>query len=193
MTYTPKTFEFRPLSGISEKTLAEHVGLYNGYVKHYNLATDLMGKYVNETDAQYLITELNRRRSFEYNGIKNHEYYFADLSSEMVSLDYGSELGKKIVETWGSFDAWRAEFEKIAMTRGIGWAILSYDPENGILQNGWVDEQHLGQLNSTKYIIGIDMWEHSFVADYQPSGKKQYVLDFLNQVSWGNAMERFVK
>jgi hypothetical protein len=43
MTYTPKTFELRTLKGISEKTLTEHVGLYNGYVKHYNLATDLMG------------------------------------------------------------------------------------------------------------------------------------------------------
>jgi Fe-Mn family superoxide dismutase len=191
MIYTPKTFEFRTIKGISEKTLSEHVGLYNGYVKHYNLATDLMGKYVNEPDAQYLITELNRRRSFEYNGIKNHEYYFADLSGEHISLDQSSELGKKIVETWGSVDAWRTEFEKIAMTRGIGWAILSYDPETGILQNGWVDEQHLGQLNSTRYIIGIDMWEHSYVADYQPSGKKQYVVDFLDQVSWGNAMERF--
>jgi len=193
MTYTPKTFVFRTLNGISEKTLSEHVGLYNGYVKHYNLATDLMGKYVNEIDAQYVITELNRRRSFEYNGIKNHEYYFTDLCGEQVSFDEGSHLGKKIIETWGSFDAWRAEFEKIAMTRGIGWAILSYDPENGILQNGWVDEQHLGHLNSTNYILGIDMWEHSYVADYQPSGKKQYIVDFLNQVSWGNAMERFKK
>ncbi len=191
MTYTAKTFTFRTLKGISEKTLAEHVGLYNGYVKHYNLATDLMGKYVNEPDAQYVVTELNRRRSFEYNGIKNHEYYFADLSGEHALLDPNSALARKIDETWGSFDGWRAEFEKIAMTRGIGWAILSYDPESGILQNGWVDEQHLGQLNSTKYIIGIDMWEHSFVADYQPSGKKQYVTDFLDQVSWENAIERF--
>ncbi len=193
MTYTAKTFEFRALKGISEKTLSEHVGLYNGYVKHYNLATDLMSKYVNETDAQYLITELNRRRSFEYNGIKNHEYYFSDLTGEQISLDLNSELGKGIVEVWGSIDGWRAEFEKIAMTRGIGWAILSYDPETGILQNGWVDEQHLGQLNSTQYIMGIDMWEHSYVADYQPSGKKQYIADFLDQVSWGNAMKRFKK
>jgi superoxide dismutase len=37
------------------------------------------------------------------------------------------------------------------------------------------------------------MWEHSYVADYQPSGKKQYVVDFLDQVSWGNAMKRFDK
>jgi len=189
--YTPKTFELRTLKGISEKNLTEHVGLYHGYVKHYNLATDLMTKYINEPDAQYIITELNRRRSFEYNGIKNHEYYFADLCGDQVALDPGSALAQKINDTWGSFDGWRAEFEKIAMTRGIGWAVLSYDTESGILQNGWVDEQHLGQLNSAHYIMGIDMWEHAYVFDYQPSGKKQYIADFLEQVSWGNAMERF--
>ena len=193
MTYTSKTFELRTLKGISQQSLTEHVGLYNGYVKHYNLATDLMGKYVNEPDAQYIITELNRRRSFEYNGIKNHEYYFEDLSGELIALDPNSTLAQKINETWGSFEGWRAEFEKIAMTRGVGWAILSYDPETGILQNGWVDEQQFGQLNGAQYIMGIDMWEHSYVADYQPSGKKQYIADFLDQVSWKGAMERFDK
>ncbi len=193
MTYTSKTFELRTLKGISQQSLTEHVGLYNGYVKHYNLATDLMGKYVNEPDAQYIITELNRRRSFEYNGIKNHEYYFEDLSGEQIALNPNSTLAQKINEIWGSFEGWRAEFEKIAMTRGIGWAILSYDLETGILQNGWVDEQHFGQLNGAQYIIGIDMWEHSYVADYQPSGKKQYIADFLDQASWKGAMERFDK
>lgn len=193
MIYTAKTFEFRTFKGISGQSLVEHVGLYNGYVKHYNLATDLMVKYVNEPDAQYIITELNRRRSFEYNGIKNHEYYFEDLSGEQVTLDATSALAQKINDTWGSFEGWRAEFEKIAMTRGIGWAIMSYDPETGILQNGWVDEQQFGQLNGAQYIIGIDMWEHSYVADYHPSGRKQYVADFLDQVSWKGAMERFVQ
>lgn len=193
MTYTAKTFELRTLKGISQQSLTEHVGLYNGYVKHYNLATDLMGKYVNEPDAQYIITELNRRRSFEYNGIKNHEYYFEDLSGEQIALNPNSTLAQKINEIWGSFEGWRVEFEKITMTRGVGWAILSYDPESGILQNGWVDEQHFGQLNGAHYIMGIDMWEHSYVADYQPSGKKQYITDFLDQVSWKGAMERFDK
>jgi len=193
MTYTSKTFELRTLKGISQQSLTEHVGLYNGYVKHYNLATDLMGKYINEPDAQYIITELNRRRSFEYNGIKNHEYYFEDLSGEQIALNPNSTLAQKINEIWGSFEGWRVEFEKITMTRGVGWAILSYDPESGILQNGWVDEQHFGQLNGAHYIMGIDMWEHSYVADYQPSGKKQYITDFLDQVSWKGAMERFDK
>ena len=48
----------------------------------------------------------------------------------------------------------------------------------------WVDEQHLGHLNSAQFIFGIDMWEHSYVADYQPSGKKQYIEDYFVNVNW---------
>jgi superoxide dismutase len=33
------------------------------------------------------------------------------------------------------------------------------------------------------------MWEHSFVADYQPSGKKQYVEDFFENLNW-NVIEK---
>jgi superoxide dismutase len=28
------------------------------------------------------------------------------------------------------------------------------------------------------------MWEHSFVADYQPSGKGQYIEDFFANINW---------
>jgi Fe-Mn family superoxide dismutase len=77
------------------------------------------------------------------------------------------------------------------MTRGIGWAMLYLDTKSGELVNGWVDEQHLGQLVGCVPVIALDMWEHSFVADYQPSGKKQYVTDFLAQMNWRVAESLF--
>ena len=70
------------------------------------------------------------------------------------------------------------------MTRGIGWAVLYYDRETKRLLTQWVDEQHLGHLNSCSPILMLDMWEHSFVADYQPSGKKNYVEDFFENLNW---------
>jgi superoxide dismutase len=33
-------------------------------------------------------------------------------------------------------------------------------------------------------ILGLDMWEHSYVADYQPSGKKSYIEDFFANLNW---------
>ncbi len=37
MHYTPLTFDIPELDGISRETIDEHIGLYNGYVKHANL------------------------------------------------------------------------------------------------------------------------------------------------------------
>jgi Fe-Mn family superoxide dismutase len=81
----------------------------------------------------------------------------------------------------------------MALTRGIGWAMLGYDPISKRLLNYWVDEQHLGQLNSVIPVLALDMWEHSYVADYQPSGKKQYVEDFFANLNWKRIEENFLK
>jgi Fe-Mn family superoxide dismutase len=78
------------------------------------------------------------------------------------------------------------------MTRGIGWAILYWDKESGQLIATWVDEQHLGQLQGCTPIIALDMWEHSYVADYQPSGKKQYVEDFFSNLNWSKVEKNFL-
>ena len=77
------------------------------------------------------------------------------------------------------------------MTRGIGWAILYYDQHSDRLVNAWVDEQHLGHLTGISPVLMLDMWEHSFVADYQPSGKKQYVEDFFANLNWQTVEKHF--
>ena len=62
--------------------------------------------------------------------------------------------------------------------------MLYYDPLTKRLLNAWVDEQHIGQLNGCQTILALDMWEHAFVADYQPSGKKNYIEDFFANLNW---------
>ena len=84
-------------------------------------------------------------------------------------------------------------FKAIALTRGIGWATLGYDNHTKRLLTQWIDEQHLGQLNGVQWVLALDMWEHSYVYDYQPSGKKQYVEDFFTNLNWKVAEENFTK
>jgi Fe-Mn family superoxide dismutase len=133
----------------------------------------------------YVIGELRRRLSFEYNGMRNHEVYFASLEGGAKSLAETSALGKLINETYGSLENFVKGFKgTAATTRGIGWNVLWYDRKDKRLLASWVDEQHLGLLNDCAMILGIDMWEHSYVADYQPSGKKQYIEDFFANLNW---------
>jgi Fe-Mn family superoxide dismutase len=124
--------------------------------------------------------------------MKNHEYYFENLSGSATPLAPESTLMQAIIATWGSFDAWLTRFKAIAMTRGIGWAVLSYDAAEKKLVNTWVEEQHLGQLNGTDFILGLDMWEHSYMLDYSPSEKKKYIEAFFANLNWNPSHERFV-
>jgi superoxide dismutase, Fe-Mn family len=168
-------FSIPKLKGISEKTIEEHLNLYAGYVKNINL--------VLETE--------NGKIGFEFDGMRNHEYYFASLEGGAKELEENSELKKQIEKDFGSFEIWLTKFKTLAITRGTGWAMLYYDPLTKQLLNAWVDEHHLGQLNGCKTIIALDMWEHAFVIDYFPSGKKQYIEDFFANLNWSVVEKNF--
>jgi len=187
-----KEFKIPKLKGISEKTVEEHLKLYAGYVTNANLVLEKIEKLFGNTNPSnssgqenytYEVAELQRRFSFEFNGIRNHEYYFASFEDSPKNLEE-SKLKKAIAEEFGDFDNWLNRFKAMALTRGVGWAMLYYDHQTKRLLNQWVDEQHLGHLSSCSPILALDMWEHSFVADYQPSGKKQYIEDFFENLNW---------
>lgn len=186
-TFTAKQFNIPELQGISATTVAEHIKLYEGYVKHANLIQSRIEALAGNADSAYELAEARRRFGFEFDGMRNHELYFALLEGGAQALTEDSNLAQKIAMSFGSFDAWLADFKTLAKTRGIGWAILYYDKSTDTLLNSWVDEQHLGHLVGLTPIVAIDMWEHSFVADYQPSGKPQYIDDFMSQINWGVA------
>lgn len=186
--FEEKKFNIPALKGISAKTIEEHLKLYSGYVKHANLIIEKIAELsADQEKNSYTLGELQRRFGFEWGGMRNHEFYFAHLEGGAKPLDAQSVLAKAIAEEWGSFDAWLARFKAMAMTRGIGWAMLYFDRKTGRLVNAWIDEQHLGQLVDASPVLALDMWEHSFVADYQPSGKKQYVEDFFANLNWQTA------
>lgn len=174
--FNEKKFNIPTLKGISAKTIEEHLKLYAGYVK--NLNETLEGK------------QDIRRLGFEYNGMRNHEIYFSSLEGGSKAISDGL-LRNQITKDFVSFDTWLANFKTLALTRGIGWAILYYDRKEQTLINAWIEEQHIGQLQDCSPILALDMWEHSYVADYQPSGKKNYVEDFFQNLNWENVEGNF--
>src|SRR3990167_6785692 len=105
-TFEEKKFNIPKLNGISEKTIEEHLKLYAGYVKNVN---ELLQE-----------KEYNRRFPFEFDGMRNHEIYFTHFEGGPQPFSSESRLAK------AGFDLER--FEAMALTRGIGWAIVYYDP-----------------------------------------------------------------
>ena len=72
MQYTAQKFDIPKLTGISDKQIEVHVGLYEGYVKHINLLreqiTDLTA--LDKEKYAYAVTETRRRLGFEFNGMR---------------------------------------------------------------------------------------------------------------------------
>jgi Fe-Mn family superoxide dismutase len=191
--FESKKFNIPDLKGISQKNIEEHLKLYEGYVKHSNLILEKIEALKVDAEANaYALGEVQRRFGFEYNGMRNHEVYFDSLSEGATDLPGESELKSQIEIDFRSFEGWLEQFKATALTRGIGWAMLYHDRKDKRLLNAWIDEQHLGQLQDCTLILALDMWEHSYVADYQPSGKKQYVEDFFANLNWQNIERNFV-
>lgn len=176
-TFEERKFNIPKLKGISEKTIEEHLKLYSGYVKNVNELTGL--------------DEYNRRFNFEFDGMRNHEYYFAHFENGPTTLVAGGSLQKAIEEEWGDFEKWLNRFKSIALTRGVGWAILYYDHYTKRLLNAWVDEHHLGQLIGLSPVLVLDMWEHAYFIDYTPGEKKKYVEAFFGNLNWQNVEQNF--
>lgn len=192
MTYTERKFLIPELVGISTKTIEEHLKLYAGYVKSSNLIIDKINELSADLDKNtYIIGELNRRFGFEFDGMRNHEFYFEQFEGGKKSLDESSDLGKTLAQTFTSTETWITRFKTLAMTRGPGWAILYYDPIVKNIVQTWIDEQHLGQLNGLPIILALDMWEHSFMLDYVPSEKKKYIEAFFDNLNWKTVEDRY--
>ena len=139
----------------------------------------------------YLVGELMRRVGFEFNGMRNHDYYFASLEGGAKPLAENSELKKAMEKQAGTVEAWLGGFKSLAMTRGVGWAMIYWDKKSKQLIPAWIDEQQLGQLNGLSYVLGIDMWEHAYVYDYPTSEKKKYVEAFFENLNWEVIEENF--
>ncbi len=183
--FTEKKFTIPVLAGISQKNIDEHLKLYAGYVKHANLILEKIKTLSeNESDHIYEIGELRRRFGFEFCGMKNHEYYFSQFEGGHQTSNTESNVYKKMCETWGSFENWQKEFYTLALTRGVGWAMLYQDPDTGKMIHAWVDEQHVGTLATCNILLALDMWEHAYVYDYPTSNKKQYIEDFFKNINW---------
>ena len=161
-TFEEKKFEIGDLVGISKKTIDEHLKLYAGYVKNANAL--LEGE------------SYDRRFPFEFNGMRNHEVYFEHFIGGPKQM----KEGIKLVSLGFNLE----KFKALALTRGVGWAMLCYDKHTDQLIQSWVDEQHLGQLGGLTPVLALDMWEHSYYLDYTPAEKKNYVEAFFSNLNW---------
>jgi Fe-Mn family superoxide dismutase len=136
------------------------------------------------------INLLEKNLAFNLGGHINHSIFWKNLSPEGGDKPTG-ELAAAIDDNFGSFDAYRAQFEATALgIQGSGWAITAWDTLGQKLVIVQLYDQQANIPATLIPVSQLDMWEHAFYLDYL-NVKGDYVKAFWNIANWADAQERF--
>lgn len=173
---------------ISKSTIEFHYGKHlAGYVNNLN-------NLVQGSDFQGLSLEeivLKSEGGIRNNAgqILNHNLYFEQFGKTAKSAPTG-KLAEAIVRDFGSFDAFKDEFQKKGATLfGSGWVWLSSD-QNGKL----VITQETNASNPIQQglhpLLTFDVWEHAYYLDYQ-NRRPDHLAALWQIVDWNVIEKRY--
>lgn len=185
------------LEGISQDQIDDHWKLYQGYVKNVNeLNAELAQLRAQGKGSSLVYADRRRRYGFEYNGMVLHEYYFENLGKP-TDLDLKNEvsidLRRAIERDFGSYDAWKQDFENTGKTRGIGWALLVVDTATDQLLNLFVEDHQTNNIAGFKVLLAMDVWEHAYMVDHQAGGRGDYITAFVKNINWDVVNKRHLE
>lgn len=190
MTYTAQDYaKLIGMAGFSETLLKNHFTLYQGYVTNTNKVLETLDLMLKEgKTAVPEFAELKRRLGWEFNGMRLHELYFANLGGN-GQLNPGGKLAKRLIDNFGSLDAWEKDFRAVGAMRGIGWAVLYEDSATGRLINFWVNEHDVAHPAGCAPLLIMDVFEHAYMIDYGLK-RADYIEAFFKNIDWSAAEAR---
>ena len=99
--------------------------------------------------------------------IVNHELYFSQFTSPKENNQPIGNLAIAINRDFGSFEAFKDEFQKKGATLfGSGWVWLSADKEGKLFITQEPNAANPIQ-RGLKPLLTFDVWEHAYYLDYQ--------------------------
>ena len=167
-------------AGFSDALLLNHFTLYEGYVSSANKLQELIAAAEAGTPA---FSEMKRRFGWEFNGMRLHELYFEVMKKGGSLPDPKSTLAAQLKADFGSFEAWEKDFKATGASRGIGWAMLSFDRREKKLFNIWVNEHDTGHLVGCLPLVTLDVFEHAYMNDYGLK-RPDYIAAFMAALDW---------
>ncbi|MCF8369184.1 MAG: superoxide dismutase [Fe] [Bacteroidales bacterium] len=166
---------------ISKETLEYHYG------KHHQAYVNNLNNLVPGTEFEGASLEdiIKKSKGGIFNNsaqVWNHTFYWECLAPNAGGTPKGT-MEDAIVESFGSFDAFKDQFSKAAATLfGSGWAWLvkTADGKLEITQ-----ESNAGNpLTSGKTpLLTCDVWEHAYYIDKR-NKRPEYIADFWKLVNW---------
>src|SRR5260370_37285454 len=113
------------------------------------------------------------------------EYYFGKMKKDGSSDPArGSDFYQATVDSFGSYEVWKADFVGIGKMRGVGWAICYQNPANGALSNHWISLHEVGNVAGFHPLLVMDVWEHAYLLVYKPADRPKYIEAFVSNIIW---------
>ena len=191
LPYSPDALE--PV--ISRQTIEFHYG------KHLQTYVDNLNKLVAGTEFESMPLEQIVCKSqggiFNNAGqILNHNLYFTQFRPvtrhPSPVTDIPSPLLDAINRDFGSFEAFKAEFEQKGITLfGSGWVWLSAD-KDGKLVITQEPNANNPVTKGIKPLLTMDVWEHAYYLDYQ-NRRAAHLQALWQIINWDEINRRYTE
>ena len=151
---------------ISKQTLEFHHGKHlAGYVNNLNGVLD--GNPLAESSLEDIVCKASGGILNNAGQILNHNLYFGQFCAPKAANKPVGKLAEAIARDFGSFEAFKDEFQKKGATLfGSGWVWLSADKDGKLIITQETNAANPIQ-KGLKPLLTFDVWEHAYYLDYQ--------------------------
>jgi len=176
---------------ISKQTLEFHHGKHlAAYVNNLNALLD--GSGFEEATLEEIVCKAEGGILNNAGQILNHELYFGQFCGKPAKSEPTGPLANAIVNTFGSFEAFKEEFQKKGATLfGSGWVWLSADRAGQLFITQEANAANPVQKGLTP-LLTFDVWEHAYYLDYQ-NRRPDHLSALWNIINWEEVELRYGK
>ena len=175
---------------ISKETIAFHHGKHlAGYVN--NLNGLLEGSPLAGLPLEEIVLKAEGGMLNNAGQILNHNMYFGQFTGESMQSTPKGRIIEAIVRDFGSFEAFKEEFQKKGATLfGSGWVWLSADKDGKLVITQETNAANPIQ-KGLKPLLTFDVWEHAYYLDYQ-NRRPDHLAALWQIVDWTVIEQRYV-
>ena len=174
---------------ISRQTISFHYGKHlQTYVNNLNALLEgspLAGQPLEDIVKQAEGGMLNNAGQ-----ILNHNLYFGQFTAPRTDNHPTGALAAAIDKQFGSFDAFRDEFQKKGTALfGSGWVWLSADADGNLVITQETNASN-PVLHGLKPLLTFDIWEHAYYLDYQ-NRRADHLSALWQIIDWDIVARRY--
>ena len=176
---------------ISKQTLEFHHGKHlAGYVN--NLNGLLEDSPLADSSLEDIVCKATGGILNNAGQILNHNLYFGQFCAPKADNKPVGKVAEAIVRDFGSFEAFKDEFQKKGATLfGSGWVWLSADKDGKLIITQETNAANPIQKD-LKPLLTFDVWEHAYYLDYQ-NRRPDHLAALWQIIDWEVVENRFVK